>query len=952
MVATLCLCLLALFSLELLELRLWSGFGGRCEKAVEERFITHAGIQVSLHSNCSYPKEQRIPNVAAVKDARQGGRAKVKAVNSISGTTGAGVPTAVWSMLVKNGESLEGSDSDNGMEEAVAAKVKECGWNPSEISFVNKKCVSELGFDPRPQKMPISFVNLVDIVMASSRDLDYLDEWREFLQGIHFIILQDGNPNKVLNIPEWVDYELYTRSDVARILKHDAWIFSSKDTALINFGFLVSKKPMIYTIRTSTSPASRSDGRFVNPLHLHIRNLLTPSTPYYFNTLYDPFLEENDFVRGYPYSLRGGAVTGISHGLWLGFPDYDAATQLLKMKERNHRFLDTTITIPVGTLYSMSSMNLAFSRDKIGPACMLGLMGDGQHGSSYSDIFGGWASKTVADHLGLGVKSGQPYVLRRNVENPLKRLGPEIKSLRLQEELIRFLANELKLPGEADNAVTTYRALAIALEANFKQKYPLVGRLATAMRVWTNLWKNASTGSIHFVPSRKSTTSVASQYPELNTGELSWTRNQLLTHPAYKGLFETFGTLSGERVVTDDDLELGRSWKTYLLPLPPSYHQDVFNRFARFGCLLNACEKNTTSRLPFHYEDHEAEAIILRKFLASLEFTENPEEADMILVPALSVTVANTRWYGMPNQQGCRSEAPCEDAWFKALFREVEKLKRSFRLKSSAKFVYLSSIDSAIMHKSYVRLLRDKSSIVLTYGSSGMVIPSLNNEMQLQPGHRQKWLSLEERDIFIFVNFGVRHPIREQAVAQLKKYHGAKNVVWANPGNRNKKNPHVTDAAPRSIFIFCLPGDFPFQKRFYDALANGVIPVVARIDTQEGGAFTHFYLNKVIRRHFGPNRRVDTPTIENMYPMWNKVLGMSVLDVVIEVDYGFFLNGTMMEFLESIPQATLRKKLQNIKKLRDYAIYNFEGSAPDAFSVILRSIGLSLQKFKPVPIDK
>ncbi len=52
----------------------------------------------------------------------------------------------------------------------------------------------------------------------------------------------------------------------------------------------------------------------VNALKQHIQNLLTPSTPFFFNTLYDPFAEGADFVRGYPFSMREGAPTAISHG--------------------------------------------------------------------------------------------------------------------------------------------------------------------------------------------------------------------------------------------------------------------------------------------------------------------------------------------------------------------------------------------------------------------------------------------------------------------------------------------------------------------------------------------------------------------------------------------------------------------------------------------------------------
>ncbi|KAK4366651.1 hypothetical protein RND71_014531 [Anisodus tanguticus] len=44
-----------------------------------------------------------------------------------------------------------------------------------------------------------------------------------------------------------------------------------------------------------------------------------------------------DFVRGYPFSLRQGVPTAVSHGLWLNIHDYDAPTQLVKPLERNTR---------------------------------------------------------------------------------------------------------------------------------------------------------------------------------------------------------------------------------------------------------------------------------------------------------------------------------------------------------------------------------------------------------------------------------------------------------------------------------------------------------------------------------------------------------------------------------------------------------------------------------------
>ncbi|KAI3773848.1 hypothetical protein L1987_48385 [Smallanthus sonchifolius] len=84
--------------------------------------------------------------------------------------------------------------------------------------------------------------------------------------------------------------------------------------------------------------AKDPSGIDINALEQYIKNLLTPSTPFFFNTLYDPYREGTDFVRGYPFSLREGVPTAVSHGLWLNIPDYDAPTQLVKPLERNTRY--------------------------------------------------------------------------------------------------------------------------------------------------------------------------------------------------------------------------------------------------------------------------------------------------------------------------------------------------------------------------------------------------------------------------------------------------------------------------------------------------------------------------------------------------------------------------------------------------------------------------------------
>jgi len=179
----------------------------------------------------------------------------------------------------------------------------------------------------------------LDIVIPTIRNLDFLEMWRPFFQHYHLIIVQDGDPTKTIKVPEGFDYELYNRNDINRILGPKASCISFKDSACRCFGYMVSKKKYIYTIDDDCFVAKDPTGKDINALEQHIKNLLCPSTPNFFNTLYDPYREGADFVRGYPFSMREGIKTAVSHGLWLNIPDYDAPTQMVKPLERNSRYI-------------------------------------------------------------------------------------------------------------------------------------------------------------------------------------------------------------------------------------------------------------------------------------------------------------------------------------------------------------------------------------------------------------------------------------------------------------------------------------------------------------------------------------------------------------------------------------------------------------------------------------
>ena len=84
----------------------------------------------------------------------------------------------------------------------------------------------------------------------------------------------------------------------------------------------------VFTSVPCMQVAKDPSGKEIHALEQHIKNLLNPSTPLFFNTLNDPYREDADLFRGYPFSFRGGVPTTVSLGLRLNIPDHDALPSL------------------------------------------------------------------------------------------------------------------------------------------------------------------------------------------------------------------------------------------------------------------------------------------------------------------------------------------------------------------------------------------------------------------------------------------------------------------------------------------------------------------------------------------------------------------------------------------------------------------------------------------------
>lgn len=144
-----------------------------------------------------------------------------------------------------------------------------------------------------------------------------------------------------------------------------------------------------------------------------------------------------------------------------------------------------------------------------------------------------------------------------------------------------------------------------------------------------------------------------------------------------------------------------------------------------------------------------------------------------------------------------------------------------------------------------------------------------------------------------------------------------------------------------SIFCPCLRGDYPPQKRIFDAMLSGCIPVVLEAPSHEEGYVSHFSKESYSARITYPFGQGIVPTIHNGTHTPSTVMGLNYSDLVVAVPESCHKNGCMMEILEDLlanhPE-TIREKQQNIAKVVSLFSYGMGENGmkyPDAVAAML-----------------
>ena len=174
----------------------------------------------------------------------------------------------------------------------------------------------------------------IAIVIPTIRDMrPFMEAWRPLFDkhNVELLVVYDGDVPKVRN--ETVNTLMGKYKDC--IVNFNAGVRN------LGFAYVAKYLPDVeYIITLDDDEVPIGD-----PIQDHIDALNKRVPVSWMSTAVD------EYMRGFPYGIREEAEVVLSHGVWEGVADWDAATQLVKGSHREVEFYKGPI--PKGIYYPM-----------------------------------------------------------------------------------------------------------------------------------------------------------------------------------------------------------------------------------------------------------------------------------------------------------------------------------------------------------------------------------------------------------------------------------------------------------------------------------------------------------------------------------------------------------------------------------------------------------------------
>jgi len=261
------------------------------------------------------------------------------------------------------------------------------------------------------------------------------ESWFKFIQ--EWAILFSKHEVLLFKVDDSEDFPRCTGTDFSNqhrvksfLPDRKEWIFNKTDGCR-NLGFYFAAKhdiDIFISLDDDVYPIPGTD-----PIQDHINALNMKVSPTWMSTAQDWR------VRGIPVFGEKWPVM-LSHGVWAGVPDFDAPTQLLNPNVQDIAFNRTNI--PVGVLFPMCIMNVAFRRELL-PWIYQAPMGQRLAefglpvGDRFADIWSGVVAKLACDLNQWGVVTGYSTIYHSRASNVFTNLRKESVFLEQNETFVR-----------------------------------------------------------------------------------------------------------------------------------------------------------------------------------------------------------------------------------------------------------------------------------------------------------------------------------------------------------------------------------------------------------------------------------------------------------------------------------------------------------------------------------
>ncbi len=279
------------------------------------------------------------------------------------------------------------------------------------------------------------------------------------------VFVHEDSPTPAAVPASRLDVRRTCQQDIEAQLGRRAWIIPRGTAASRSFAFLAAWRAgcdFIVSMDDDCLPTSAGPAFLATHLKAFARDR-------WFRTI------DGTETRGVPYGDRGRLSVLLNHGVWEGHPDVDAPTAARHLREPAHVVLRAASEIvPPGMYFPLCAMNVCYARAAM-PAAYNLLMGLPAWGlDRFDDIWSGLFLKRIADHLGMYVSSGVPFVHHARASDPFLNLRKEALGIQVHEAFWKHVARA-PLDG-ASSVAGCYVQL-----ADWVERFPAAAPVASAL---------------------------------------------------------------------------------------------------------------------------------------------------------------------------------------------------------------------------------------------------------------------------------------------------------------------------------------------------------------------------------------------------------------------------------------------------------------------------------------